>query len=106
MKVLIGFILVIALLLVPTMVSADCPEWGDDCCEYCGPCRTACCASLTFDYKVRYKEPVFLYFEQWGFGYWTSVWTEVIVEDVKDEDAAASSLGLRAGYDCWVTKVF
>ena len=95
MKLLIGLLVVVAL-LIPSAVVAQC-EMPCSCIEYC--------EDLTFDYKVRYKEPVFLYFEQWGFGYWTSEWVSVIVE-AHDEFEAAESLGLLAGYDCWVTKVF
>ena len=105
-RYLIGFLVVIALILIPSTVGAQ-DEW-EDCCVYVDfPCCLAqCCAEQTFDYEVRYKEPVFLYFEEWGFGYWTSSWTSVVVEGVHDEFEAAESLGLRAGYDCWVSKVF
>ena len=105
MKKLLIVAMVVVAMLIPSAVAAFPEEWGS-CCEYEGCCWEECCAEQTFDYRVRYKEPTFLYFEQWGFGYWTSVWTSVIVEDVYDEFEAAESLGLRAGYDCWVTKVF
>ena len=95
MKLLIGLLVVVAL-LIPTAVAARC-EMPCSCIEYC--------EDLTFDYKVKYFKPVYLYFEQWDIGYWTSEWVSVIVE-AHDEFEAAESLGLRAGYDCWVTKVF
>ena len=106
-KILIGFLVGVMLVLTLTSaVGAQC-DWGD-CCEFeCETaCWRACCANETFDYEVSYKEPVYLYFEQWGFGYWTSEWVTEMVEDMHDKEEAAESLGLRAGYDCWVTKVF
>ena len=95
MKLLIGLLVVVAL-LIPSAVVAQC-EMPCSCIEYC--------AEQTFDYKVRYFEKVevgtFM-----GRPMYSSVWTTVIVEDVHDKEEAAESLGLRAGYDCWVTKVF
>jgi len=95
--IFIGVVLALLAILVAVPVTARCDI---DCCcvEYC--------ESLTFDFEVSYKEPVFLYFEQWGFGYWTSEWVTVLVEDMHDREEAASSLGLRQGYDCKVSKVF
>jgi len=106
LKGLIALGIVIGM-LIPSAVAADCPdEWGN-CCEYEGCCRTLCCANQTFDYKIRYFEKVESgYFTPWGTPMYKGVWTTVIVEDVHDRDEAAESLGLRAGYDCWVTKVF
>jgi hypothetical protein len=105
-KLLIGLAVVIILTLIPMTVTAYPEEW-EDCCSYdygcC--CRELCCANQTFDFQVKYKEPVYLYYEQWGFGYWSSVWTTIIVEDMHDRDEVAESLGMRAGYDCWITKV-
>jgi len=92
-------------MLIPSMTVAACPdEWGN-CCEYEDCCRTLCCANQTFDYKIRYFEKVEVGMFQ-GKPCYAGVWTTAIVEDVHDEDEAAESLGLRAGYDCWVTKVF
>ena len=97
MKLLIGLLVVVAL-LIPSAVVAQC-EMPCSCIEYC--------ADLTFDYKVRYFEKVESgYFTPWGTPMYSSVWTTVIVEDVHDKEEAAESLGLRAGYDCWVSKVF
>jgi len=91
-------------LLIPSVVAAspneDCCQYPVDCC-----CRDACCANQTFDYKIRYFEKVEVGMFQ-GKPCYAGVWTTVIVEDVHDEDEAAESLGLRAGYSCWVTRVF
>ena len=95
MKLLIGLLVVVAL-LIPTAVAARC-EMPCCCIEYC--------EDLTFDYKVSYFERVEVGMFQ-GRPCYAGVWTTVIVEDVYDEYEAAESLGLRAGYDCWVSKVF
>jgi len=106
-KVIKGLItLVVAIgMLIPSVVAADCPdEWGN-CCEYEGCCRALCCANQTFDYKIRYFEKVEVGMFQ-GKPCYAGVWTTVIVEDAHNRDGAAESLGLRAGYSCWVTRVF
>ena len=106
-RILIGLLVVIALVLIPTSVGAQCPDEWEDCCLYEGCCWLECCANQTFDYQVRYFEKVESgFFTPWGTPMYMGVWTSKIVEDVHDEEEAALSLGLRAGYDCWVTKVF
>ena len=93
---ILGSVGVIASLLIPSIISARC-EMPCCCIEYC--------EDLTFDYKVSYFERVEVGMFQ-GRPCYAGVWTTVIVEDVYDEYEAAESLGLRAGYDCWVSKVF
>ena len=102
-KLLIGLAVVIVLTLIPMTVTAY-PEW-EDCCQYEGCCRALCCAEQTFDFKVRYFEKVESGFFFAGRPMYKGVWTTIIVEDMHDRDEVAESLGLRAGYNCWITKV-
>ena len=97
MKVLIGILLVVALTLIPATVAARC-DLPCCCIDYC--------ENLTFDYLVRYKDKVESgFFTPWGTPMYKSVWTSQVVEAHNAEEAA-TSLGLRQGYNCWVFKIF
>ena len=94
--ILLVTLFAILLLMVPTMVA------GQDCCELLGCCRDQCCAEITQWYRVSYSERVESgYFTPWGTPMYMGIWTIVYVL-AHDSEEAAESLGLRAGYSCWV----
>ena len=91
--IVIGAVLALLAILIAVPVAARC------CVEYCN--------NLTFDFQVKYFERVESgFFTPWGTPMYMGVWTTVIVEDVHNADEAAESLGLREGYNCWISKVF
>ena len=97
---LIALGILLAVLLAPTAVGAV------DCCEQYEPgscCWAQCCAEQTFEYKVSYlkKVPTGIFYQ--GVEMVAGVWTTEFVE-AHDEWEAAEMLGLRYGYDCFVTK--
>jgi len=99
-KLLFIGVLLAVLVMTPITVSAD------DCCDYEAGCCCweRCCAERTAWYMVSYSERVSSgYFFQ-GVEMTTSVWTHQLVE-AHDYAEAADLLGLRAGYNCFVSRV-
>ena len=93
----IGIVLALLTILIAVPVAARC-ELPCCCVEYCN--------NLTFDYEVKFKVKVESgFFTPWGTPMYCHVWTTVIVEDVHNADEAADFLGLREGYECWISKV-
>ena len=96
-------VLAIALaMLVPTALTGATSE---DCCDFpvgsC--CWQACCDAQTFWFEVSYLDKVPTGYFWHGVEMVAGVWTTEYVE-AHDADEAAETIGLRAGYDCWVTK--
>ena len=95
-------ILVVVAVLVASLIPSVAGAWYR-CCEYeCESCCwELCCENFTQWYRVSYKQPVFKWFDEWGFGLWT---TEYVTKHVEahDSEEAAQLLGLRAGYNCFV----
>lgn len=98
--IVIGIILGMLAVMLPSVVGADCCDYYSVPC-----CWRKCCAEVTYTYKVSYFEKVDSGFRtNWGTIMWTGVWTSVEVE-ARNSKEAAEGLGLRAGYNCFVSRV-
>ena len=107
MKKLIMFGVVLAglmMTMLPLGVLGDCGECHTDTECPVGCCLVAYCAEVTNWYRVSYSEAVYLEFEEWGIGYWSSQWVSMYVF-AHDRESAAELLGLDAGRNCFVGRV-
>lgn len=97
--ILIG-VIVAVLIGFPMTVAAD------DCCDYpvgsC--CWRRCCEEVTYWWKVSYFEDVWLWFPEWGIGYWAHEWVSEYVE-ARDRNAAARQLGFKSVRGCSISHV-
>ena len=99
-------LLLATLLAILVMATMPVVAGARDCCEYevgcC--CWRDCCAEQTFWYKVSYFERVESgFYTPWGTPMYKGVWTFEYVE-AHDSEASAEALGMRAGYDCFVSR--
>ena len=95
-KILVALTLALLLaVLLPTTIQAASPD-----------CYSCCCEGISYWFKVSYFEKV------WNedIGMWSHQWVteyvEVFAENPKValSDRAAKTLGLKAGYNCFVTR--
>ena len=95
-----GVVLALLLLLTPMVVGAD------TCCDYEeGCCWRQCCAEQVYWYRVSYFEKVESgFFTNWGAPMYVGIWTHEYVQ-ARNSEKAAESLGMKAGYSCFVTRV-
>ena len=98
MKIL-GVLLGVLLLLTPMVVGAE------SCCDYESCCWRMCCEGEVYWYRVSYFEKVESgFYTNWGAPMYAGVWTHEYVE-ARNSEKAAESLGMRAGYSCFVARV-
>ena len=99
-KIIAGILVGVLLISVPLAVGAE------SCCDYevgsC--CWRMCCSQITHNYTVSYFEKVGTGIFYQGREMVRGEWTSVVVEAHNAEEAALS-LGLRAGYNCFVAKI-
>jgi len=104
-KIIAGILVGVLLVGIPLAVGAQ-VDCSDNCCDYevgsC--CWRICCSQVTHNYTVSYFEKVGTGIFYQGREMVRGVWTSVVVEAHNAEEAA-SSLGLSAGYDCFVAKI-
>ena len=101
--IVIGIILGILAGMLPSVASGDLGDCRDYEVGSC--CWRLCCAEVTYTYAVSYFEYVDSGFRtNWGAIMWSGIWTTVLVE-ARNSVEAAESLGKRAGYSCFVSRV-